>query len=134
MNEHVYDTFDLKLFGRRLNRRREQLGWTKAELAEKIGTARSHIANMCRGGGSAPSMDLFVTICKTMHVSADYLLGFSHTSCEKNDDKFEEEVDRRYEIAEETYKEIGLAVPDNLKDLIAEQVLNEMETEDNEYV
>lgn len=129
MSKHIYGAFDLELFGRRLNRRREQLGWTRAYMADKLGVSHSHAANMCRGVESAPSMELLVNICETMNVSADYLLGFSHTPYEKNDDEFKEEVDRRYEIAEKTYEEIGLAIPDNLKDLIAEQVLNEKEVE-----
>lgn len=129
MSTHIYGAFDLELFGKRLNRRREQLGWTRAYMADKLGVGCSHVANMCRGVESAPSMDLFVNICETMHVSADYLLGFAQTPYGKNDDKFKEEVDRRYAIAEKAYKEIGLIVPDNLKELIGDQVVNEMEKE-----
>lgn len=130
MSKHIYGAFDLELFGRRLNRRREQLGWTRAYMADKLGVSHSHAANMCRGAESAPSMDLLVNICETMHVSADYLLGFVQTPYGKNDDKFNEEVDRRYAIAEKAYKEIGLTVPDNLRDLIGDQVINEMEAEE----
>lgn len=133
MSKHIYGAFDLELFGKRLNRRREQLGWNRAQLADKLGVTRSHVANMCRGVESAPSMDLFVNICETMSVSADYLLGFTHTPYAKNDNKkFEDEINRRYNIAQKAYSDIGLEVPEDLKDLIENQVVSEMEKEDNE--
>lgn len=132
MSKHIYGAFDLELFGKRLNRRREQLGWTRAYMADKIGVSQSHVANMCRGVESAPSMDLFVNICDVMNVSADYLLGFSHSPYVKNDNKkIENEIDRRYNIAQKAYADIGLEVPADLKELIENQVVNEME-EDNE--
>lgn len=132
MSKHIYGAFDLELFGKRLNRRREQLGWTRAYMADKIGVSQSHAANMCRGVESAPSMDLFVNICDVMNVSADYLLGFSHSPYVKNDNKkIENEIDRRYNIAQKAYADIGLEVPADLKELIENQVVNEME-EDNE--
>lgn len=131
MSKHFYGAFDLELFGKRLNRRREQLGWSRAYLADKIGVSQSHVANMCRGVESAPSMDLFVNICETMSVSADYLLGFTHTPYVKNDSKkIEKEIDRRYDIAQKAYADIGLEVPADLKELIENQVINEMEEHD----
>lgn len=131
MSKHIYGAFDLELFGRRLNRRREQLGWTRAYMADKFGISHTHAANMCRGVKSAPSMDLLFNICETMNVSADYLLGFTPSPYVKNDNKkIENEIDRRYNIAQKAYADIGLEVPADLKDLIENQVVNELEKEE----
>jgi transcriptional regulator with XRE-family HTH domain len=126
--------FDNEMFGRRLDRRREQLGWNINDMAMELGIVQSHASALCRGVRRAkPSVNLLCAICEKMHISADYLLGYSQSPYTKKDelaDMIEEEVNRRYDVAKVAYSEIGLPIPDDLRDRIYEQVNEEMEVEE----
>lgn len=62
-----------KALGRRIKTARERVGMTQEELAEAVGCTPQHISVIERGL-KAPKLDTFITIAKTLHVSADELL------------------------------------------------------------
>lgn len=59
--------------GRRIAKRRKELGVKQNVLAEKLGYHKNHLSGI-EHGRIAPSMDLFVGICKELNVSPNYLL------------------------------------------------------------
>ena len=60
-------------FGRRVRKRRTELGWTQGELAERIGTSLSFVGHIERGTRKA-SLDTLVRICNALQVSPQLLL------------------------------------------------------------
>lgn len=60
-------------FGRRVRKRRTELGWTQGELAERIGTSLSFVGHIERGTRKA-SLDTLVALANTLEISTDELL------------------------------------------------------------
>lgn len=65
-----------KQFGERLKFIREMRGMTQTELAEKIETGPAVISHM-ESGNRLPGVPNLRAICRSLFVSADYLLGLS---------------------------------------------------------
>jgi transcriptional regulator with XRE-family HTH domain len=63
---------DYKLMGNRIAKRRNVLGITQAELAEKSEISLSHIGLVERG--STPSIDTMMSLCAALGVTPNYLL------------------------------------------------------------
>ena len=68
--------FTKEKFGERLLALRKQHHETQSDLAEAVGTAKSHISEMEKGKRTT-SIERFSLICEHYKVSADYLLGLS---------------------------------------------------------
>ena len=68
--------FTKEKFGQRLLEIRKQHHETQPDLAEAIGTAKSHISEM-ENGKVTTTIEKFALICEHYKVSADYLLGLS---------------------------------------------------------
>ena len=49
------------------------------QLAAISGLSAARISNYCTGY-SEPSLDILCTLCKSLHVSADYLIGLSDST------------------------------------------------------
>ncbi len=62
--------------GRRVRKQRSQLGWTQAQLAEKVNVSTSFIGHVERGTRKA-SLETLVSLANTLNVSLDYLLSGS---------------------------------------------------------
>ena len=66
-------------FARKLRARREELGLTQAQLAEKIGVSSQTISayekNSSGEKGKTPTLDKVVSLAKKLNVSIDYLCG-----------------------------------------------------------
>lgn len=66
-------------FARRLKTKREELGFTQAQLAEKIGVSAQTISayekNSSGEKGKTPTLDKVVSLAQTLGVSIDYLCG-----------------------------------------------------------
>lgn len=60
-------------FGRRVRKRRTELGWTQGELAERIGTSLSFVGHIERGTRKA-SLDTLVALSNVLEISTDELL------------------------------------------------------------
>ncbi len=60
--------------GRRIAKRRKELNIKQNVLAKKLGYHKNHLSGI-EHGRIAPSMDLFVGICKELDVSPNYLLS-----------------------------------------------------------
>ena len=59
-------------FGEQLRRRREELGISRAELAEKLGVSRSAIGNY-ETGVSAPKEEVLLQLFDALQVDPNYL-------------------------------------------------------------
>lgn len=64
--------------GKRLRELRESLGYSRREIAQKIGIAESQIVRYEIGENDA-SGDVLSRLAKMLGVSADYLLGLTDT-------------------------------------------------------
>ena len=73
--EKAIDARRKKEFGTRLKQERQKAGLTQAELAKKLGSAPSTVANIEQGRVDAPTSTL-IRLCKALNCSADKLLGF----------------------------------------------------------
>lgn len=71
-NDHLY-----KIFARRLTQLRKSKGLTQVQLAEKLGTSRSNIANYEAGVSVEPRDSMKRAIADYFGVTIDYLLGHS---------------------------------------------------------
>ncbi len=56
---------------------RQHLGLTQNEIADKLGIKQSAWARLESGGVPDPRCSTIVHICKTLNVSADWLLGLT---------------------------------------------------------
>ncbi len=65
-----------QLFGKRVRRRRAELGWTQERLAKEMSVCTSFIGHIERGSRKV-SVDTLVTLCGALDISADELLGIS---------------------------------------------------------
>lgn len=61
-------------YGERLKELREKYGYTQDELAKKLGTSRSRIANY-EQGTRQPDFEMQETLADLFNVSLDYLFG-----------------------------------------------------------
>ena len=70
-----------KRIGRRIKERREQLGMTQAEFAEKLGVATNYISTIERGA-SFPRCEKLIAILNGLETSADAIFCdvITHTS------------------------------------------------------
>lgn len=59
--------------GKRIQARRKELKLSQESLAEKIGIGPSHMSHL-ESGRTVPSMDVFISLCNVLEVSADKLL------------------------------------------------------------
>ncbi|MCM1316389.1 MAG: helix-turn-helix domain-containing protein [Alistipes senegalensis] len=60
-------------FGQKIKSRREELGYTQVELAQKVHTTQPYISRLERGWFN-PSMKMIRNIAATLNISTDYLL------------------------------------------------------------
>ncbi|MDE6426407.1 MAG: helix-turn-helix domain-containing protein [Ruminococcus sp.] len=60
-------------FGQKIRNRREQLGYTQAELTERLKSTQPYISRLERGNFN-PSMQMIINIAITLNISIDYLL------------------------------------------------------------
>lgn len=66
--------------GKRIERRRKELGLTQNTLAEMLQISNNHLSTIETGKGNA-SLELFCKICEVLNVTPDYLLiGEVHTN------------------------------------------------------
>lgn len=66
-------TFDRIEVGKRIAKRRKELGIKQNALAAKLNYNKNHLSGI-EHGRISPSMDLFVALCKELDVTPDYLL------------------------------------------------------------
>ena len=102
-------------FGKILKNLRQENDLTQEELAKKINTARSNIANY-ENDKNMPSIDILEKISKFFDVSIDYLLG--KTDKRNNDKKEELEIhwalNGGYNALNDTNREIARSVIESL--------------------
>ena len=60
-------------FGQKIRNRREQLGYTQEELAQKVQTSQPYVSRLERGSFN-PSMKMIINIASALDISIDYLL------------------------------------------------------------
>lgn len=63
-----------EIFKQRLREEIRQSGFTKTEIAAKVGVSPEMITQYCTTS-KFPSLNTFYLLCKALDVSADYLLG-----------------------------------------------------------
>lgn len=59
--------------GMRIKLRRKELKIKQTDFAETLGISNNHLSSI-ENGKQNPSLDIFVSICKNLHVTPDYLL------------------------------------------------------------
>ena len=64
----------MSIFSKRLKEVLKQKQLSQIEFAKKINMSQGVVNNYCTGKRE-PSLDVFVSICKALDESADYLLG-----------------------------------------------------------
>ena len=74
MTEYTLRELDIKEMGRRVRLRREFLGWSRDQLAEKIDVSGQFIADI-EYGHKGMSVQTLYKLSQALNVSADYLLG-----------------------------------------------------------
>lgn len=62
-----------KALGYKLKKYRLKAELTQAQLADEIGKGKNYISDIERGV-KKPSLDVFISLAKTLNASADYLL------------------------------------------------------------
>lgn len=65
------------VFTTRLRRKRQELGFTQGELAQKSGLSRNSIQKLEKSGN--PKSENLVALCRALSVSTDWLLGLDST-------------------------------------------------------
>ncbi|MDE6540024.1 MAG: helix-turn-helix domain-containing protein [Ruminococcus sp.] len=60
-------------FGQKIKNRRKELGYTQAELAERVHTTQPYVSRLEKGWFN-PSMQMIVKISTALNISVDYLL------------------------------------------------------------
>ena len=60
-------------FGQKIRNRREELGYTQKELAERVHTTQPYVSRLERGHFN-PSMQMIINIATSLNISVDYLL------------------------------------------------------------
>ena len=81
----------------RIKQLREQAGYSQAQLAKRLDVTRSSV-NAWEMGLSMPTTQYVVTLAKLFHVSADYLLGLTASSCIVLDGYTQEEIELLYKL------------------------------------
>lgn len=66
----------MNVFKERLNEVLEENKLSQNSLAKKISMSQCVVNNYCTGKRE-PSLDVLISICKELNVSADYLLGLT---------------------------------------------------------
>ncbi|MDE7138822.1 MAG: helix-turn-helix domain-containing protein [Ruminococcus sp.] len=59
--------------GQKIKHRREELGYTQAELAQKVQASQPYISRLEKGNFN-PSTQMIISLAVTLDVSIDYLL------------------------------------------------------------
>ncbi len=67
-------SINLKLFGKRIVLRREELDMSQKVLSEKIHISPTHLSNI-ENGKSMPSFGTFIDLCSVLKVNSDYLIS-----------------------------------------------------------
>ncbi|MDE6671531.1 MAG: helix-turn-helix domain-containing protein [Ruminococcus sp.] len=70
-------------FGQKIRNRREELGYTQVELAERVHTTQPYISRLERDNFN-PSMKMIVNIAIALDISVDYLLFDNGKAEQKN--------------------------------------------------
>ena len=60
-------------FGQKIKHRREELGYTQEELAQKMQTSQSYVSRL-ESGTFKPSMPMIINVAIALNISIDYLL------------------------------------------------------------
>lgn len=92
MTEYTLKELDIKEMGRRVRLRRELLGWSRDQLAEKIDVSGQFIADI-EYGHKGMSIQTLYKLSQALNVSADYFLAGK--VYEKDDEeamRFREEI------------------------------------------
>lgn len=71
MNERM---IKIDTLGKRLKTARQTNKITQQELAKILNTTRTNVCNY-ENDRNKPSADMIIEICKTLNISADWLLG-----------------------------------------------------------
>ena len=61
--------------GSRIKKRRQELGWSQRELAQRVNTRQATIADLERGAQQETSTALIRRLAKTLGVTSDWLIG-----------------------------------------------------------
>lgn len=60
-------------FGQKIKNRREELGYTQVELAQKMQTSQPYISRLEKGDFN-PSKQMIIKMATALNISIDYLL------------------------------------------------------------
>lgn len=99
---------NLKQFGKRVRRRRNDLGIRQKELATKINISNNHLSNI-ENGKAVPGFFTFLDICSALNVSPSYLIDGSIYSIES---EIAEKLNRKSEENKEIISRIIDTFPD----------------------
>ena len=61
--------------GQRIQRRRQQLGWTQEDLARESGVPQSAISRIEKGQRKNPGADVIRRLARSLGVTSDWLIG-----------------------------------------------------------
>ena len=64
---------DFSMIGKRIAKRRYELGYKQCTIAEKAGISNNYLSNI-ENGKSIPSLETFANICLALSTTPDYLL------------------------------------------------------------
>ena len=79
-------TIDYTEVGKRMAKRRKELGLKQYEVCEMINVNYKYISNL-ETGRSAPSLEMIMNLCEALETTPDYLLLGASTTKSKLPDK-----------------------------------------------
>lgn len=128
-------------FARRLKEQRDNMGWTQAQLAEKIGvtpqTISAYEKNMSGDKGKTPTLDKVIDIAKCLGTSIDYLCGLSNESSTKKMNNLADVLDYVNELARHIHCSAGtkyIQLPEAEWYPVTDEFANEFEVRDQAAV
>lgn len=84
---------DYKEIGKRMARRRKELGLKQYQLCEMIDVNYKYVSNL-ETGRSAPSLEVIMRLCEALNVTPDYLLLGADIDGALKDKEITDKVDK----------------------------------------
>lgn len=105
--------------GERIKNRREELGLSQTELAERCGVKTPNAVSRWENDKTEPGLETIGLISQALHVSVEYLLALPNTSEEENPDNIYSEEEKSLISDFRCLDEIGQQV---IRSVMASQV------------
>lgn len=66
-------SYDYSIMGKRIAKRRKELGMSQLEFSEKLNISNNHLSSI-ETGKQKPSFEIFLSICEYLNTTPNYLI------------------------------------------------------------